>query len=67
VPPGTYTVVAWHEKYPQGLTQSVTVGASEKKEASFSFSDQQLKAETIDGGALRALPALDLPMLGAHH
>jgi hypothetical protein len=67
VPPGTYTVVAWHEKYPQGLTQSVTVGAGEKKEAGFSFSDQQLKAESVEGGALRALPALELPMLGAHH
>jgi hypothetical protein len=67
VPPGTYTLVAWHEKYPQGLTQSVTVGASEKKETNFSFSDQQLKAETIDGGALRALPALELPMLGMDH
>jgi hypothetical protein len=67
VPPGTYTLVAWHEKYPQGLTQSITVGASEKKETNFSFSDQQLKAENIEGGALRALPALELPMLGAHH
>ena len=67
VPPGTYTLVAWHEKYPQGLTQSVTVGAGEKKETNFSFSDQQLKAESVEGGALRALPALELPMLGAHH
>jgi Carboxypeptidase regulatory-like domain len=62
VPPGTYTVVAWHEKYPQGQTQTVTVGAGEKKESNFSFSDQQLKAETIEGGALRALPALEIPM-----
>ncbi len=67
VPAGTYTLVAWHEKYPQGLTHSVTVGASEKKETNFSFSDQQLKAESVEGGALRALPALELPMLGAHH
>ena len=67
VPPGTYTVVAWHEKYPQGLTQSVTVGASEKKETNFSFSDQQLKAENVEGGVLRVLPALELPMLGAQH
>lgn len=67
VPPGTYTVVAWHEKYPQGLTQSVTVGASENKETTFSFSAQQLTAENVEGGALRVLPALELPMLGGHH
>ena len=64
VPPGTYNVVAWHEKYPQGITQSVTVGPSEKKETSFSFSDQQLKVETIEGGALEAMPALEVPMPG---
>jgi hypothetical protein len=64
VPPGTYTVVAWHEKYPQGQTMSVTVAASEKKEQNFSFSDQQLKAETIEGGALKAMPALEVPMPG---
>jgi hypothetical protein len=67
VPAGTYTVVAWHEKYPQGLTQSVTVGASESKQTDFSFSPQQLTAESVEGGALRLMPALDLPMLGAHH
>jgi hypothetical protein len=70
VPPGTYNVVAWHEKYPQGQTMSVTVAASEKKEQNFSFSDQQLKAETIEGGALRAMPAIEVPMpgmTGMHH
>jgi hypothetical protein len=70
VPPGTYTVVAWHEKYPTGVTQSVTVAPSEKKESNFSFSDQQLKAESIEGGALRAMPALEITMpatAGMHH
>ncbi|HYG83024.1 MAG TPA: carboxypeptidase regulatory-like domain-containing protein [Pyrinomonadaceae bacterium] len=67
VPAGTYTLVAWHEKYPQGLTQSVTVGASEAKTADFSFTAQQLVAESLEGGALRVMPALDLPMLGGHH
>jgi hypothetical protein len=64
VPAGTYTVVAWHEKYPQGVTQSITVGPSEKKEQNFSFSDQQLKAESIEGGALKMMTAIELPMLG---
>ncbi|HEX8292860.1 MAG TPA: carboxypeptidase regulatory-like domain-containing protein [Pyrinomonadaceae bacterium] len=67
VPAGTYTLVAWHEKYPQGLTQSVTVGPSAAATSDFSFTADQLKAENIEGGALRAMPALELPMLGAHH
>ncbi len=67
VPAGTYTLVAWHEKYPQGVTQSVTVGNGESKTADFSFTAQQLTAENVEGGALRALPALELPMLGVHH
>ncbi|HEX8560916.1 MAG TPA: carboxypeptidase regulatory-like domain-containing protein [Pyrinomonadaceae bacterium] len=67
VPAGTYTVVAWHEKYPQGVTQSVTVGAGAPVTSDFSFTAQQLTAESVEGGALRALPALDLPMLGARH
>jgi hypothetical protein len=67
VPPGTYTVVAWHEKFPKGMTQTITVGASEKKEQNFSFAADQLTAENLDGGILRVLPALELPMLGEHH
>jgi hypothetical protein len=36
LPPGTYTVTAWHEKL--GTTsQKITIGASETKELSFSF------------------------------
>jgi hypothetical protein len=67
VPPGTYTVVAWHEKYPKGQTQPVTVGASEAKQTNFSFAAEQLTAENIEGGALRLMPALEFPMLGGHH
>jgi plastocyanin len=36
LPPGSYTVVAWHEKYGQ-QEQQVTVGAKESKALSFSF------------------------------
>jgi plastocyanin len=36
LPPGTYTIVAWHEKYGQ-QEQSVTVGAKESKAITFSF------------------------------
>lgn len=67
VPAGTYTLVAWHEKYPQGITQTVTVAAGAPAASNFNFTAEQLKAENIEGGALRAMPALELPMLGMHH
>lgn len=37
LPPGTYTIEAWHEKYG-AKTQSVTVGANETKDVVFDFS-----------------------------
>ena len=36
LPPGTYTIEAWHEKYG-AQTASVTVAGSETKTADFSF------------------------------
>jgi plastocyanin len=36
VPPGTYTIEAWHEKLGP-MTQSVTLGQKESKEITFSF------------------------------
>lgn len=36
LPPGQYTVVAWHEKYGQ-QEQHITVGAKESKAVSFTF------------------------------
>src|SRR5205085_8144182 len=36
LPPGTYTVVAWHEKYGQ-QEQNITVGAKEQKQVAFTF------------------------------
>ena len=36
LPPGNYTIVAWHEKYGQS-EQKVTVGAKESKAITFSF------------------------------
>jgi hypothetical protein len=65
VPPGTYNLVAWHEKYPQGQTVSVTVGSKESKQADFNFTAEQLKAELRDG-ALTVMPALELPLIGHH-
>ena len=36
LPPGSYTIVAWHEKYGQ-QEQQVTVGAKEQKQLPFTF------------------------------
>jgi len=36
LPPGTYTIEAWHEKLGT-MTQSVTIGAKETKSVNFSF------------------------------
>jgi plastocyanin len=37
LPPGTYTLAAWHEKYGE-MTQDVTLGEKEAKTVDFSFS-----------------------------
>jgi plastocyanin len=39
VPPGTYTIEAWHEKLGR-QTQSVTLGEKDSKEISFTFKVQ---------------------------
>lgn len=36
LPPGQYTIVAWHEKYGQ-QEQNITVGAKEQKQVAFTF------------------------------
>jgi len=36
LPPGTYTIEAWHEKYGT-QTQQVTVGAKERKTVEFTI------------------------------
>jgi plastocyanin len=36
LPPGAYTLVAWHERYGQ-QEQQVTVGANEQKQVTFTF------------------------------
>jgi len=36
LPPGSYTIVAWHEKYGQ-QEQQLTVGAKESKAVNFTF------------------------------
>ena len=65
VPPGTYTVVAWHEGGAAGTekTMSVTVPASGSAKADFAFGE----AATAAGRpSLEMMPALEFPMFGRH-
>ena len=65
VPPGTYTVVAWHEGGQTGTekTMQVTVPASGSAKADFAFGE----AATASGQpSLKMMPALEVPMMGRH-
>ncbi|MEP6819563.1 MAG: carboxypeptidase regulatory-like domain-containing protein [bacterium] len=66
VPPGTYTVIAWHEGGQTGTESKpmqVTVAANGSGKADFAFGE----AATASGNpSLQMMPALDVPMLGRH-
>ena len=61
VPPGSYTVEAWHERYG-AKTMQVTVAANGSATADFSVGG----ATAMQQGSLEVMPALELPML-IHH
>lgn len=65
LPPGTYTLVAWHEKLKE-QRQQITVGPSETKTGvTFNYNAATASlGDELDGGALRVMPALELPFLG---
>ncbi|MDX6694264.1 MAG: hypothetical protein QOF02_1867 [Blastocatellia bacterium] len=63
VPPGTYTLVAWHEKLGEKTAQ-VKVDAKGTVTSDFTFDAGATAA--IEDGSLTVLPALDLPMLMQH-
>lgn len=64
VPPGKYTVVAWHEGGADGTTQTkeVTVAAKGSATAEFSFGAATASA----GSLLEMMPALEIAMPGQH-
>lgn len=67
VPPGSYTVAAWHEKGGANGTEKtmqVTVAANGSAKADFAFGDAA-SASSRQGG-LQMMPALELPMLARH-
>ena len=65
VPPGKYTVVAWHEGGAAGTekTMQVTVPAKGSAKADFAFGEA---AAASTRPSLEMMPALDFPMLGRH-
>jgi hypothetical protein len=65
LPPGTYTVVAWHEKFGE-KTQTVTVAAKESKTQDFAYDGAGATA-SARVGSLPVAEAIELPMLMKHH
>jgi polysaccharide lyase family 4-like protein len=66
VPPGKYTVAAWHEKGGAAGTEKtteVTVPANGSAKADFTFEGPATAA--VSGG-LQMMPAIELPMIGRH-
>jgi cbb3-type cytochrome oxidase cytochrome c subunit/cytochrome c551/c552/plastocyanin len=65
LPPGTYTVAAWHERFGE-KTQSITVGAGESKTQDFQF-DAAAARNGSAPGSFEVLPAIEFPMLVHKH
>jgi len=66
LPPGKYTVAAWHEKGGANGTEKtmeVTVAANGTAKADFAFGDAPTASNRP---GLEMMPALDLPMIGRH-
>lgn len=64
LPPGTYTIAAWHEKFGE-KTQSVTVAAKEAKTQDFSYDGAGATASTA-ASSLPLADAIDFPMIMKH-
>lgn len=64
LPPGKYTVVAWHEKYGE-KTMEVTIAAKGSATADFTY-DAATASDTLRSNSLEVLPAIEFPMLMGH-
>lgn len=64
VPPGTYTLVAWHEKFGEKTAQ-VKVDAKGTATTDFTY-DAGAASASLENGSLTLLPALEFPMLMQH-
>lgn len=63
VPPGTYTLVAWHEKLGE---KSVQIKVDAKGTATTDFTYDAGATASLEDGSLTLLPALEFPMLMQH-
>lgn len=63
VPPGTYTLVAWHEKLGEKTAQ---VKVDAKGTATTDFTFDAGASASLENSSLQLMPALDLPMLMRH-
>lgn len=63
VPAGTYTVVAWHEKFGE---KTATVKVDAKGTATSDFTFDAGASASIESGSLTVVPAIELPMLMKH-
>jgi hypothetical protein len=64
VPPGKYTLVAWHEKFGEKTLQ-VDLASKGTATADFAF-DSSASSELIRSDFMEILPALEFPMLMQH-
>jgi hypothetical protein len=66
VPPGTYTVAAWHEGGATGTEKTIQVTVAAKGSATADFSFSPSAAMNGQKSSLEMLPAIEFPMLGRH-
>lgn len=64
LPPGKYTIVAWHEKYGE-KTMEVTLAAKGSATADFTY-DAATASDIPRSGSLEVMPAIEFPMLMGH-
>lgn len=64
LPPGKYTLVAWHEKFGE-KTMEINLAAKGSATADFAY-DASATAELMPNGSMEMLPALEYPMLMQH-
>ncbi len=65
LPPGTYTIAAWHEKFGE-KTQTVTVAAKESKTQDFSYDGSGGTSAEVNRGSLPVADAIEFPMIMKH-
>lgn len=66
VPPGKYTVVAWHEGGVNGTEKTMEVTVTAKTPATADFTFGGTAALLGQPGSLPMMPAIEFPMFGKH-